>query len=232
MVSVLLLCPLQLLWFLGGHLDFLCCDPGGGAFLGWSGLPPQHFDTQCPILSHLEQRESCTGQFALPAGCCWVQLGQSLEGADCVWPWLLWLVWTIHLLSWQIVSTGLELWETCSLACWIAKWFTAMSASLLEGVLNGLAICVPRSFTSWQYAQMIWQCSLCSQCSSLIISQWSISVLMHAMRSWGPLPAWLLSLQVLQDAHGCWHHLSCSDGFGRGKQKLLPWLLSVLLCCV
>ena len=43
MVSVFLFCPWQWLWFLGGHLDFLCCDPGGGAFLDWSGLPPQHF---------------------------------------------------------------------------------------------------------------------------------------------------------------------------------------------
>ena len=82
MVSVLFFHPWQWLWFLGGHLDFLCCDPGGGAFLGWSGLPPWHLDPQCPILSHLEQWVSCAGQFALPAGCCWVQLGQSLEGAD------------------------------------------------------------------------------------------------------------------------------------------------------
>ena len=47
----------------------------------------------------------------------WVQLGQSLEGADGVWPLLLWLVWATHHLSWQIASTGLELWETCSWAC-------------------------------------------------------------------------------------------------------------------
>ena len=39
---------------------------------------------------------------------------------------------------------GLELWETCSLAYWMAKWFTAMSASSLEGVLKGLAISFPR----------------------------------------------------------------------------------------
>ena len=78
----LVLLPWQWLWFLGGHLDFLCCDPGGGAFLNWSGLPPWHLGPQCPILSHLEQWESHAGQFALPAGCCWVQLGQSLEGAD------------------------------------------------------------------------------------------------------------------------------------------------------
>ena len=63
-----------------------------------------------------------------------------------------------------------------------------MSASSLKGVLNGLAISFPRSFPSWQYAQTIQRHSLCSQCSSLIILQWSISVLMHAMRSWGSSP--------------------------------------------
>ena len=77
MASVLFFCPWQWLWFLGGHLDFLCCDPGGGALLDWSGLPPQHLGPQCPILLHLEQWVSHAGQFALPAGCCWVQLGQS-----------------------------------------------------------------------------------------------------------------------------------------------------------
>ena len=82
MVSVLFFCPWWVLWFLGGHLDFLCCDPGGGVLLDWNGLPPQHLGPQGPILSHLEQRESRAGQFALPAGCCQVQLGQSLEGAD------------------------------------------------------------------------------------------------------------------------------------------------------
>ena len=63
-----------------------------------------------------------------------------------------------------------------------------MSASSLEGVLNGFAISFPRSFPLWWYAQTIWQCSLCSQCSSLIIWQQSISVLMHVMRSWGSSP--------------------------------------------
>ena len=82
MASVLLSHPQWWLWFLGGHLDFLCCDPGGGAFFGWSGLPPWHFGPQCPILLHLEQWESHAGQFALPVGCCCVQVGQSLEGAD------------------------------------------------------------------------------------------------------------------------------------------------------
>ena len=81
MVSVLLFQPWQLLWFLGGHLDILCCDQGEGVFFGWSGLPPWHFGPQCPILSHLEQWESCAGQFSLPTGFCQVQLGQSLEGA-------------------------------------------------------------------------------------------------------------------------------------------------------
>ena len=60
-----------------------------------------------------------------------------------------------------------------------------MSASSQEGILNGFAISLPRSFPLWQYAWMIWQHSSCSQCSSLIILQQSISVLMHAMRSWG-----------------------------------------------
>ena len=117
MASVLLPHPWQLLWFLGGHLDFLYCDPGGGAFLGWSGLPPWYFGPQCPILSHLEQWESHAGQFVLPAGCCHVQLGQSLEGADGVQPLLLWLVWATHLLSLWMASIGLELWETCSWVC-------------------------------------------------------------------------------------------------------------------
>ena len=45
------------------------------------------------------------------------------------------------------------------------------------------------SFPSWQYAWTIRQHSLCLQCSSLIILQWSISVLMHAMRSWGSSPS-------------------------------------------
>ena len=70
------------LCLLGGHLDFPCCDPVRGAFLGWSGLPLWHFGPQCPILLHLEQWESHAGKFVLPAGCCYVQLGQSLEGAS------------------------------------------------------------------------------------------------------------------------------------------------------
>ena len=109
-------------------------------------------------------------------GCRWCVTMTAVAGVDC------------PPLSWQIVSTGLELCETCSLACWITKWFTAMSPSSLEGVLNGLAISFPRSFPSWWYARMIWQCSSCSRCSSLIISHRSISVLMHATRSWGSSP--------------------------------------------
>ena len=207
MVSVLLSCPWWWLWFLGGHLVFLCCDPGGGAFLDWSGLPPWLFGPQCPILSHLEQWESHAGQFALPAGCCCEQLGQSLEDADGVWPLLLWLVWATHCLSWQIASTILELWETCSLVCWMAKWFTAMSASSLEGVLNGLAISFPRSFPSWQYAWTIWQCSFSLRCSSLVISQWSISVLMHATRPWVSSPG-LATISLSSPRH-TWVLASC-----------------------
>ena len=91
----------------------------------------------------------------------------------------------------------------------MVKWFTAMSVSLLEGVLNGFAIGLPRSFPSWWYVWTIWQCSLCSQCSSLIISQQSMSVLMHVTRSWGSSPGlatkfsssprhtWVLTLCVI-----------------------------------
>ena len=82
MVSVLLLHPWQLLWFLGGHLDFLCCDPGGGTFLDWSGLPPWHFGPQCPILSHLETMGITYWAVCSASWYCHVQLGQSLEGAD------------------------------------------------------------------------------------------------------------------------------------------------------
>ena len=48
----------------------------------------------------------------------------------------------------------------------------------------------------------------------------------------GPLPAWLLSLWVLQDAHGYWHRVSSPVGYGQGRQKLLPWSPSVPLCCL
>ena len=123
------------------------------------------------------------GPMGIPCGtvcsASWVlscAIGASLEGVDGVWPLPLWLVLATRHLSWQTMSTGLELWETWSQACWMAKWFMVMSASSHEGVLNGFAISFPRSFPSWQYAQMIQQCSLCSWCSSLIISQWSISV--------------------------------------------------------
>ena len=71
----------------------------------------------------------------------------------------------------------------------MAKWFTAISASSLEGVLNGLAISFPSSFPSWWYAWTMQRHSSCLQCSSLIISQRSIRVLMHAMRSWGSSPS-------------------------------------------
>ena len=156
MVSVLPLLPGKQLCLPGGCLDFPCCDPVRGAFLGrgavfgGGGLPPQHFGPQCPILLDLEHLESLVGQLVLPVGFCHVQLGQSLEGAGGVWTSPLWLVQAPWHLSWQIASTGLELWETCSWACWMTEWFTVMSVSSLEGVLKDLAISLSRSFPSWQ----------------------------------------------------------------------------------
>ena len=47
----------------------------------------------------------------------------------------------------------------------------------------------------------------------------------------GPLLAWLQFLLVLPDTHGYWCHVSFPAGFGRGRQKFLPWLLSVPLYC-
>ena len=82
-----------------------------------------------------------------------------------------------------------------------------MSASSLEGVLKGLAISFPRSFPSWQYAWTIWQCSSCSQCSSLIILQWSIRVLMHVTRSWGSSPC-LATISSNSPRH-TWVLMSC-----------------------
>ena len=120
MASVLPLLSGQWLSLLGWCLDFPCCDPfgvaflGGGAFFAWGGLPPWHFSPQHLILLHLEQCESHVGQFVLLAGCYCVQFGQSLEGAGGAWPLPLWLVLAAQCLLWQIVSTGLELWETCS----------------------------------------------------------------------------------------------------------------------
>ena len=96
-----------------------------------------------------------------------------------------------------------------------------MSASSLEGVLNGFAISFPRIFPSWQYAQMIWQCSSCWRCSSLIISQQSISVLMGVMRSWWSSPSlattssssprhtWVLTLCVIP----CWIRSRKAEAF-------------------
>ena len=144
------------LWLLCGHLDFPCCDPVGGAFFGrgaffdGGGLPPCHFGSQCPIVLHLEHLESLVGQFVLPVACCHVQLGHSLEGVSGAWLSPLWLVCAPQHISWQIVSTCLELWETCSQVCLKAKWFTTMSVSLLEDVLKDLAISLSRNFPSWQ----------------------------------------------------------------------------------
>ena len=166
-----------------------------------------------------------------------------LGAVGCSWdsPWRVEMVCDHGCCGWCGLSAlcpgrlclGLELWETCSLACWMAKWFTAISASSTEGVLNGLAISFPRSFPLWQHAWTIWQRSSCSRCSSLIISQWSIRVLMCVMRSWGSSPglAWPQSLPILQGAHGYWHCVSFPVGYGWGRQKLWPWSPSVPLCC-
>ena len=149
-------------------------------------------------------------------------------------------MWTIHLLSWQIVSTGLELCETCSLAYCMAKWFTAMSVSSLEGVLNGLAISFQSSFPSWWYAQMIQQCSSCSQCSSLIISQQSISDLMHAMRSLGSSPSlatissssprctWVLTSYAIP----CWIRLRKAEAFILVTFCSSPLLVGIHCACI
>ena len=46
----------------GGCLDFPCCDPVRGEFLGGGGSPPWHLGPQCPILSHLEHLKSLAWQ--------------------------------------------------------------------------------------------------------------------------------------------------------------------------
>ena len=155
MASVLPPLPGWLLWLPSRCLDFPCCDPVGdvffsrGAFFGGGGLPLCLFGPQCSILLHLEHLESLAGQLVLLAGCCHVQFGQSLGGAGDVWPSPSWLVWAPQHLSWRIVYTGLELWETCSHACLMAKWFTVMSVSSLEGVLKDLTISLSRNIPSW-----------------------------------------------------------------------------------
>ena len=98
------------LWLPGGHLDFPCLDPvggaffGRGAFLGCGVLPLWHFSPQCPILSYLEHLEShcravCSAGWmllcaigAVPGGCRWcvtitimAGMGTSaLVMADCI----------------------------------------------------------------------------------------------------------------------------------------------------
>ena len=96
-----------------------------------------------------------------------------------------------------------------------------MSASSLEGVLNGFAISFPRSFPSWWYGAHHW-----SSCSGPSVS-WCMWYDLG-----GTLQAWPQHPWVLQGAHGCWHHVSCPVGFSQGRQKLSPWSLSVPLCCL
>ena len=74
MVSVLFFCPWWVLWFLGGHLDFLCCDPGGGAFLGWSGLPPWHLVPSVPFCHNWNNGSHVLGSLLCQlgaVGCSW-----------------------------------------------------------------------------------------------------------------------------------------------------------------
>ena len=80
-------------------------------------------------------------------------------------------------------------------------------SQFIGGCLEGFAISFPRSFPSWWYAWAIQQRSLCLQCSSLIILQWSISVFMHAVRSWGSSPG-LATISLSSPRH-TWVLTSC-----------------------
>ena len=160
----------------------------------------------------------------------------------CNWgsPWRMQVVCDHHYCGWCRLLSAChgrlhpQVWrgETCSWVCWMTKWLTVMSVSSLEGVLNGFAISLPRSFPSWQYAWTIWQCGSWCWCLSLIISQWSISVLICAMRSWWSPAAWPQHPQVPWGTHGCWCFVSFPVVFCQGRQNLLPWSLSIPLCCM
>ena len=64
--------------------------------------------------------------------------------------------------------------------------------------------------------------SSCSSPSGSWCVQWDLG---------GPIPAWPQSLPILQGTHGYWCHVSFPAGYGRGRQKILPWSPSVPLCC-
>ena len=112
------------------------------------------------------------------------------------------------------------------------KWLTSMSASSLEGVLKWLCHKFPKEL------------SLMAVCTDNTAMQFMLMMLIidhlagSQSASWcmwqdlgGPLLAWPQYLRVLQDTHGCWCAVSFPVWFSWGRQKLLPWLLSVPLHC-
>ena len=119
---------------------------------------------------------------------CWVlscAIGAVLGG--CRWCVTITIVTGVGCLALLMADCIPQVWSCGRLVLGHAEWQSG-SASSQEGLLNGFFIGFPRSFPLWQYAWMMQQCSSCLQCSSLIILQWSISVLMHATRSWGFSP--------------------------------------------
>ena len=80
-------------------------------------------------------------------------------------------------------------------------------SQLNGGCLEWLCHRFPKELPSWQYTWMIWQCRSCLRCSSLIILQQSISVLMHAMKSWGSSPD-LATISSSSPRH-TWVLMSC-----------------------
>ena len=109
----------------------------------------------------------------------------------------------------------------------MAKWFTVMSASLQEGVLNGFAISFPRSFP---YGGMAMQFML----SVFIID--NLAVIHQCLDACNEILGVLSwpghNIFKFSEVHmGVECHVSFPAGFGQGRQKLSPWLLSVPLCC-
>ena len=169
MVSVLLFHLWQWLWFLGVHLDFLCCDHVGLHSL--VGLASHHgiWAPNIPFCHIWNNSYHMLGSLLCQLGA----VGCSLDS-----PWRVQMVCDHGCCGWCGLSTlcpgGLcpQVWSCGRLVLWhvgLQSGSLAMSASSLEGVSNGLAISFPRSFPSWQYAWTIWQFSSCLQCSSLII---------------------------------------------------------------
>ena len=174
----------QWLWFLGGHLDFLCCDPGRGAFLCWSGLPPQCFGPQCPTFGAMGImcRTVCSTIWVLSCavgmvlgGCRWWVTIAIVAGVDR----LLACSYGLHPQVWSCLFPGMLDGEVVH----------SNISHLIGGCLEWLSHKFPKELSLMQYAWMIQPCSSCLQCSSLIILQQSISVLMCTMRSWGSSPS-------------------------------------------